>query len=191
MHAAVPFTVTDKRMTLNANVSLSPFSTSQQLSSALNRNELSAEELLMATVERIEAVNPTVNAIVAMDVDAARKAARESDERRGKCRPRAARRHNDDREGQHRCRGISGHVRLSSPGKFSPELRRAERGAIETRRRHDRWQIQLVFDGNGLPVRQSAFQYYAQPLEPGDDVRRFFGRRGGGLGCRHDTAGVR
>jgi hypothetical protein len=56
MHAAVPFTVTDKRMTLNANVSLGPFSTAQQLSSALNRNELSAEELLMATVERIEAV---------------------------------------------------------------------------------------------------------------------------------------
>ena len=82
MHAAVPFTVTDKLMTLNANVSLSPFSTAQQLSSALNRNELSAEELLMATVERIEAVNPTVNAIVAMDVDAARKAAMESDERR-------------------------------------------------------------------------------------------------------------
>ena len=58
------------------NVSLGPFSTAQQLSSALNRNELSAEELLMATVQRIEAVNPTVNAIVAMDVDAARKAAR-------------------------------------------------------------------------------------------------------------------
>ena len=66
----------------NANVSLGAFSTAQQLSSALNRNELSAEELLMATVERIEAVNPTVNAIVTMDVDAARKAARESDERR-------------------------------------------------------------------------------------------------------------
>ncbi|MBV9155554.1 MAG: hypothetical protein JO097_04785, partial [Acidobacteriaceae bacterium] len=60
----------------DANISLSPFSTAQQLSSALNRNELSAEELLMATVERIEAVNPTVNAIVTMDVDAARKAAR-------------------------------------------------------------------------------------------------------------------
>jgi hypothetical protein len=29
--AAVPFTVTDKRMTLNANVSLGPFSTAQQL----------------------------------------------------------------------------------------------------------------------------------------------------------------
>jgi len=43
MHAAVSFTVTDKQMTLN--VSLDPFSTAQQLSSALNRNELSAEEL--------------------------------------------------------------------------------------------------------------------------------------------------
>ena len=61
-------------MTLNANGSLGPFSTAQQLSSTLNRNELSAEEF--------EAVNPAVNAIVAMDVDAARKAARESDERR-------------------------------------------------------------------------------------------------------------
>ena len=45
MHAAVSFTVTDKQMTLNANVSLGPLSTAQQLSSALNRNELSAEEL--------------------------------------------------------------------------------------------------------------------------------------------------
>ena len=69
-------------MTLGANTSLGPFSTAQELSLALNRNELSAEELLMATVERIDAINPTVNAIVAIDVDAARKAARESDQRR-------------------------------------------------------------------------------------------------------------
>src|SRR5215469_11877531 len=71
-----------QRMTLGANTSLGPFSTAQELSLALNRNELSAEELLMATVERIDAINPTVNAIVAIDVDAARKAARESDQRR-------------------------------------------------------------------------------------------------------------
>ena len=45
-------------VTGDMNVSLGPFSTAQQLSSALNRNELSAEELLMATVERIEAVTP-------------------------------------------------------------------------------------------------------------------------------------
>jgi len=51
-------------MTLGANTSLGPFSTAQELSLALNRNELSAEELLMATVERIDAINPTVNAIV-------------------------------------------------------------------------------------------------------------------------------
>ena len=69
-------------MTLGANTSLGPFSTAQELSLALNRNELSAEELLMATVERIDAINPTVNAIVAIDVDAARKVARESDQRR-------------------------------------------------------------------------------------------------------------
>ena len=69
-------------MTPGANTSLGPFSTAQELSLALNRNELSAEELLMATVERIDAINPTVNAIVAIDVDAARKAARESDQRR-------------------------------------------------------------------------------------------------------------
>src|SRR5215470_9374979 len=140
MHAAVPFTVTDKRMTLNANSSLGPFSTAQQLSSALNRNELSAEELLMATVERIEAVNPTVNAIVAMDVDAARKAARESDERR------AANAVRGPLDGitmtvkdSIAVEGFPATFRLSSPGKFSPELRRAERVAIETSRRHDRW----------------------------------------------------
>jgi hypothetical protein len=39
-------------MTLGANTSLGPFSTAQELSLVLNGNELSAEELLMATVER-------------------------------------------------------------------------------------------------------------------------------------------
>jgi Asp-tRNA(Asn)/Glu-tRNA(Gln) amidotransferase A subunit family amidase len=60
-------------LALRANTLLGPFSTAQELSLALNRNELSAEELLMATVERIDAINPTVNAIVAIDADAARK----------------------------------------------------------------------------------------------------------------------
>jgi hypothetical protein len=39
-------------MTLGANTSLGPFSTAQELSLVLNGNELSAEDLLLATVER-------------------------------------------------------------------------------------------------------------------------------------------
>src|SRR3974377_29648 len=110
-------------MTLNANVSLGPFSTAHQLSSALNRNELSAEELLMATVERIEAVNPIVNAIVAMDVEAARKAEKEREEGRA---PNAVRGPLDGITMTVKDSiAVEGHVRLSSPGKFSPELRRA------------------------------------------------------------------
>ena len=192
MHAAVPFTVTDKRMTLNANVSLGPFSTAQQLSSALNRNELSAEELLMATVERIEAANPTVNAIVAMDVDAARKAARESDERRA---ANAVRGPLDgipmtvkDSIAVEGFPATSGFPPLANfrPNSDAPSVSRLRRAGVTIVGKSN-----LSTMASDFQCDKSAFRYYAQPLEPGDDVRRLFGRRGSGLGCRHDTAGVR
>ncbi|MHB2168738.1 amidase [Alsobacter sp. R-9] len=49
---------------------------------ALARREVSAVELLDATLARIAAVNPALNAVVAMDAEAARAAARASDARR-------------------------------------------------------------------------------------------------------------
>jgi amidase len=55
----------------------------------LRMRELSAAELLDATLARIEAVNPVVNAVVGMDANAARVAAAESDRRLrdGEARP--------------------------------------------------------------------------------------------------------
>jgi amidase len=48
----------------------------------LRRGEFSARELLEASVDRIDRVNPAVNAVVTLDVDGARRAADESDRRR-------------------------------------------------------------------------------------------------------------
>ncbi|MDJ1157733.1 amidase [Chelatococcus sp. SYSU_G07232] len=56
---------------------------------ALDRRELSAAELLDETLERIAAVNPALNAIVALDTEAARTAADAADARRGKGEARA------------------------------------------------------------------------------------------------------
>ncbi|MCP8939075.1 amidase [Alsobacter sp. SYSU M60028] len=53
-----------------------------EILSALARREVSAVELLDATLARIDAVNPALNAVVAMDADAARAAAAASDRRR-------------------------------------------------------------------------------------------------------------
>ncbi len=55
-----------------------------EILAALGRREVSATDLIEATLARIEAVNPRLNAVVARDADAARAAARTSDERRSK-----------------------------------------------------------------------------------------------------------
>lgn len=47
----------------------------------LRRRELSPSELLRATIERIEAVNPDLNAVVALDAEAAHAVAAEADRR--------------------------------------------------------------------------------------------------------------
>jgi amidase len=48
----------------------------------LRRREFSARELLEAHLDQIERVNPAVNAVVTLDVEGARRAAAESDQRR-------------------------------------------------------------------------------------------------------------
>ena len=55
------------------------FRTARSLADGLRRREFSARELLEAHLDRIERVNPVVNAIVSLDPDGARRAAAEAD----------------------------------------------------------------------------------------------------------------
>ncbi|MGL4443813.1 MAG: amidase family protein, partial [Alsobacter sp.] len=55
-----------------------------EILAALARRDVSAVELLDATLARIDALNPRINAVVARDAEAARRAAQASDARRAK-----------------------------------------------------------------------------------------------------------
>ncbi|MFF7795426.1 amidase [Streptomyces sp. NPDC007991] len=57
------------------------FSTATELTAALRRREISAREVVTAHLERIDRVNPSVNAIVTLVADQALEAAAEADER--------------------------------------------------------------------------------------------------------------
>ncbi|TQE32352.1 amidase family protein, partial [Streptomyces ipomoeae] len=57
------------------------FRTAYELATALARREVSAREVVTAHLERIERVNPTVNAIVTLVADRALEEAAEADER--------------------------------------------------------------------------------------------------------------
>ncbi|CAM5437021.1 Amidase OS=Streptomyces violarus OX=67380 GN=FHS41_005228 PE=4 SV=1 [Streptomyces violarus] len=57
------------------------FSTATELAAALRRREISAREVVTAHLERIDRVNPSVNAIVTLVADRALEAAADADER--------------------------------------------------------------------------------------------------------------
>src|SRR6266545_4246063 len=59
-----------------------PFQSAVDQLSALASGEVSSEELLEVYLSRIDAHNQTLNAIVALDVERARSAARKADEKR-------------------------------------------------------------------------------------------------------------
>src|SRR5438552_4145864 len=55
------------------------FRAARSLAEGLRRREFSARELLDEHLDRIERVNPAINAIVTLDVEGARRAAAEAD----------------------------------------------------------------------------------------------------------------
>ena len=63
------------------SLDLATYPAATTLLAAITRRELGIEELLRATLARIEAVNPSVNAIVTLDTDAALVSARRMDAR--------------------------------------------------------------------------------------------------------------
>src|SRR5689334_23775218 len=56
-----------------------PFQTAKQLASAIRKKEIGCVELLDLYLKRIEAHNPALNAVIAMDVEGARKRAKAAD----------------------------------------------------------------------------------------------------------------
>jgi amidase len=56
-----------------------PFQTAKQLAAAIRKKKIGCLELLDLYLERIEAHNPELNAVIAMDVDGARKRAKAAD----------------------------------------------------------------------------------------------------------------
>ena len=56
-----------------------PFRTAKQLASAIAKKKIGCLELLDLYLERVEAHNPSLNAIIAMDVEGARKRAKAAD----------------------------------------------------------------------------------------------------------------
>jgi amidase len=60
------------------------FATARSMMAGLRAKDISARELLDLHLDRIESVNPSLNAIVSLDVDRAREGARAADERRAR-----------------------------------------------------------------------------------------------------------
>jgi amidase len=62
-------------------MALDAYSTARAMAAAVRAREISARELLDLHLDRIDATNPDVNAVVSLDVDRARDGAREADDR--------------------------------------------------------------------------------------------------------------
>jgi len=56
-----------------------PFQTAKQLASAVRRKKIGCLELLDLYLKRVETHNPAINAIIAMDIEGARKRAKAAD----------------------------------------------------------------------------------------------------------------
>lgn len=67
-----------------------PFMTAAELSSSMRNGNLSVREVLAAHIERIERINPVINALVALDLDQAMDQAVELDKRWNKDTPKGA-----------------------------------------------------------------------------------------------------
>src|SRR3954447_21781085 len=56
-----------------------PFQTAKQLAAAIRKKKIGCLELLDLYLKRVETYNPTLNAIIATDIDGARKQAKAAD----------------------------------------------------------------------------------------------------------------
>ena len=78
--------------------------TAGRLAEAVRRREIASRELLSVALDRVERINPKLNAVVTLDAERAATWAAAADEARPAARPGAAPRPSDNRQGRTRGR---------------------------------------------------------------------------------------
>ena len=152
------------------------FRPAHALAGALRRRDVSSRELLDHYLARVERLNRALNAVVTLDVDAARRAADAADAAlaRGDVRRRAARRPDDD-QGHLRDHRHAHHMRPRGVGPRTRARRRV--GAPPARRRRgDLRQDQYADAGRRLADLQSDLRHTNNPW---DTTRTTGGSSGG------------
>ncbi len=155
------------------------YSTARDMVGAVARREISVRELLELHLERIDATNLSVNAIVSLDVDRARAQALELDEQTASGAPLGPLHGLPARlQGHPRGGRVAHDVRLAAARRLRAQARRPGRGADPGGRRgHDR-QDQRAGVGRGLAHVQPDLRRHPQPLRPDPLGRRV--QRGAG-----------
>ena len=155
------------------------------LAALVRAGEVTATEVLEAAIERIEARNPAVNAVVA----------RMDDQARARHRRRAARgplhrralSPQGPRRPLHR-RGDLG--RQPALRRLRGQSRQRDHGPAPARRAGDRGEVEHARDGD-MPVhRAPPVRAHPQPVAPRPQRRRVQRWRGRGGGRRHDAHGA-
>jgi len=161
----------------------------QQLAAAIQSGEASSREVVQAHLDRIEAVNPSVNALhvtLAEQALAGADAARSRGRRRGFDRPAAWR--SGQRQGERRRRGDGHDLGARADGPRGVAERRPGGREPPRRRRDPDLTGKPARPRPALAHRQRADGRHDQPVGPGDHARGLERRRGGGAGDRDGAA---
>ena len=151
----------------------------------MRSRQMSAEELVRTSLERIERLNPQINAVISVREQASGRGTRARRPRRRRGGPGSARRHPAARQGHGSRRGRAHHLRVPGVrGRAGGRRRRTDPPAPQGRRRDRGGQDQPA----GVRVRgvhrQPPVRGHAEPVEPRGLARRLLGWIGGGDGGR-------
>ena len=160
-----------------------------ELARRIRRKDLSARELMQASLAQIERLNPRLNAIVSLYPEQALAQALAADEKQARGEALAPLHglpvaHKD----LFLTRGMRTHLRLAHIQGLHPRSEPADRRPAAGRRSHFRRQDQYAGVRRRLADLQRRIRKNTQPLRPQQDLRRFLRRCGGGSGDRHGAA---
>ena len=161
-----------------------------ELTRSVRAKEISARELTQAALDRIQRLDPTYNAFVAVDGERALAEADGIDaQHRRRRRPRAAGRDPARGQGPAERHRLHHHLRLGPPRRRPARhrrrsLRRPHAGGRLRGRRQDQ-HARVRLDGQHD---QRHLRPLTEPVRPFPGTRRIVGRCGGGAGGRHGPA---